>query len=314
MRCDEGSDQKKVLAPRERRDYINDLKGRYISERRSCNLIGMSRSGYRYRQKKKDDAELISKLREYSKAHPTSGYRFAWVHVRRCGMMVNHKLVHRLWRECGLCQPRRRKRRRAGPRSETPVRAEFRAHVWCYDFMEDRTINGQCLRILTVEDEFTREGLAAEVDFSMPASRVVEVLERLFSEYGAPQYLRSDNGPEFIADVLRRWLEDRGVKTEYIEPGKPWQNGKCERFNGTLRGECLDREVFHSLLDARVKTEEWRRYYSNERPHSSLGYLTPDEFARGARVPELERGRPSSSSFFVCAAQLASLAYCVRRR
>lgn len=256
----------------------------------------MSRSGYRNPPAGRDDAGLSSKLREYSKACPTAGYRFAWVHVRRDGLLVNHKRVHRVWRELGLCQPRRRKRLRRGPKLETPRQALFRGHVWCIDFMEDRTVRGQRLRILTAADEFTREGLAAEVDFSMPAKGVIEVLEGLFSEHGAPHYLRSDNGPEFISTALRCWLGKRGVKTQYIDPGKPWQNGKGERFNGSLRAECLEREVFHSLLDARVKTETWRRYYNAERPHSALGYLTPHEFAQGVRVPELERGRPSSSS------------------
>lgn len=256
----------------------------------------MSRSGYRHQQMEANDEELSSRLRECSSLWPASGYRIGWWYVRCAGLLVNHKRVHRVWRECGLSQPRRRRRLRRGPRGEMPQKATHRGHVWCYDFVEDRTVQGQKLRMLTVADEYTREGLAVEVDFSLPASRVIEVLERLFERYGAPEYLRSDNGPEFVSLALRRWLEQRGVRTVYIEAGKPWQNGKGERFNGSLRGECLSREVFYGLLDARTKVESWRRRYTEARPHSALGYLTPKEFATGVRRAALERGRPSSSS------------------
>lgn len=274
-------------------------------------LASMSRSGYRHEAKVKDDAALASLLRQYSKDAPTSGYRFAWVHVRRLGWSVNHKRVHRVWRDCGLSQPRRRKRLRRGPKTVVPVKAAFKGHVWCYDFVEDVTVRGTKLRFLTVEDEFTREGLAVSVGFSMPAVRVIEVLERLFAAHGACAYVRSDNGPEFIAFALRRMLEGQGVRTQYIDPGKPWQNGKGERFNGSLRCECLNRDEFHGLLDAQTKVESWRTHYNVDRPHSSLGYLTPAEFAQGIAVPELARGRPSSScapprsqgSLMACGAQ-----------
>jgi putative transposase len=144
--------------------------------------------------------------------------------------------------------------------------------------LKDQVLNGAAIRILTVMDEFTREGLALEVAGSMPARRVIAVLERLLAQHGAPGYIRSDNGPEFIAVALRLWLAGQGVQTLYIDPGSPWQNGREERFNGSVRDECLNLEVFASVGEARVKLEEYRRQYNGERPHSSLGYRTPLEF------------------------------------
>lgn len=207
--------------------------------------------------------------------------------------MVNHKRVERLWREAGLTQPRKRKRTRHKGRS-VPLAATHPNHVWTYDFIHDRTEQGQLLRILTVEDEHTREGLAVVVDRHLPASRVKEVLLRLFAKRGVPEYLRSDNGPELVAKELVEWLAAQGIKTHHIDPGSPWQNAYGESFHATLRRECLSRELFHTLVEARVKTERWRIRYNERRPHSSLGYLTPVEFRDGVRIPLLEWGRPST--------------------
>ena len=167
-------------------------------------------------------------------------------------------------------------------------------HVVTYDFVHDRTEDCQPLRMLTVEDEYTREGLVVAVERSMPSTRVKEVLEEIFGDRGAPEYLRSDNGSELVATELTAWLTEQGVKTHHIDPGSPWQNAYGESFNAILRRECLNREVFHSVLEARVKTESWRRRYNERRPHSSLGYRTPVQFRDGIRVPLLERGRPST--------------------
>ena len=175
-----------------------------------------------------------------------------------------------------------------------PLRATHRDHVWTYDFIHDRSENGQPLRFLTIEDEYTREGLAIEVDRHLPATRVKQVLVRLFAERGVPEYLRSDRGPEFLATELMEWLIAQGVKTHHIDPGSPWQNAYGESFNATLRRECLSRELFHSVLEARVRTVWWRQKYNERRPHSSLGFLTPVEFRDGVRIPLLERGRPST--------------------
>jgi putative transposase len=269
------------------------MKQESVSERRSCQLIGMWRSSYRYRPVVRDDGGLAAKLHEIAAEDATAGYRTAWAYLRQDGALVNHKRVQRVWKEEGLTQPVKKSRKR-GKGGSVPLQATHVNHVWTYDFIHDRTEDGQPLRFLTVEDEYTREGLAVVARRSMPADRVIEVLKVLFSERGAPEYLRSDNGPELIAAKLVEWLSKRGVQTHHIDPGSPWQNAYGESFNAILRRECLNRELFYGVLEARVKTEVWRQRYNNQRPHSSLGYRTPVQFRDGVRVPLLERGRPST--------------------
>jgi transposase InsO family protein len=194
----------------------------------------------------------------------------------------NAKRVQRLWREEGLKVPRRQhKRRRLGTSANGCVRkrAEYRNHVWSYDFTMDQTADGRRLKLMPVLDEFTREPLAIEVERSITAAEVIATLARLFRERGTPEFIRSDNGPEFIAKAVREWLAASGVKTLYIEPGSPWENAYVERFNGKLQDELPGRELFASLAEAKVLAEEYRLRYIHERPHSSLGYQTPAEFA-----------------------------------
>lgn len=198
----------------------------------------------------------------------------------RSGVQINHKKIERIWKEHGLCVPRTRRRRRRGKGTKVPVSAKYPNHVWTYDFMEDSCLNGQRLRLLTVVDEFTRESLAIHIDKSMPSAQIAIVLQLLFLTYGTPTYLRSDNGPEFIAHAIQAWLKKVGVKTKYIDPGKPWQNAFGESFNGRFRDECLNQEVFYSVPDAQAIVETWRRYYNGERLHSSLGYYTPESVRR----------------------------------
>ena len=269
------------------------MKQQSVSERRSCQLIGIWRSSYRYQPVVRDDGGLAARLHEIAAEDATAGYRTAWAYLRQDGVLVNHKRVQRVWKEEGLTQPVKKSRKRAKGGS-VPLQATHVNHVWTYDFIHDRTEDCQPLRFLTVEDEYTREGLIVAAGRSMPAERVIEVLEVLFSERGAPEYLRSDNGPELVAVKLVEWLSKRGVQTHHIDPGSPWQNAYGESFNATLRRECLDRELFYGVLEARVKTEMWRQRYNNRRPHSSLGYRTPVQFRDGVRVPLLERGRPST--------------------
>jgi putative transposase len=256
-------------------------------------LIGITRSSYRYRAIVRVDDGLGGKLHDIAMDDPTAGYRTAWAYLRHDGVVVNHKRVERVWKKEGLTQPvkKGRKRHKGG---SVPLEATHANHVWTYDFIHDRTEDGQALRMLTVEDEYTREGLAVEVGRSMQAKRVKEILVGLFGERGSPEYLRSDNGPELIATELTGWLVGEGVKTHHIDPGSPWQNAYGESFNAILRRECLNRELFYGVLEARVKTETWRRRHNERRPHSSLGYRTPVQFRDGVRVPLLERGRPST--------------------
>jgi len=269
------------------------MKQQWVSERRSCQLIGIWRSSYRYEPVRRDDSKLAAKLHKIASEDATAGYRTAWAYLRQDGVLVNHKRVQRVWKEEGLTQPIRKGRKRAKGGS-VPLQATHANHVWTYDFIHDRTEDGQPLRFLTVEDEYTREGLAVVAGRSMPADRVIEALKVLFSERGAPGYIRSDNGPELVAAKLVEWLGKQGVKTHHIDPGSPWQNAYGESFNAILRRECLNRELFYGVLETRVKTESWRRRYNERRPHSSLGYLTPVQFRDGVQISLLERGRPST--------------------
>lgn len=221
---------------------------------------------------------------ELVREHPRYGYRRVWALLRREGWRVNRKRIHRLWRGEGLKVPRKqRKRRHLGHRANGCARrrAEHKDHVWAWDFIHDRTRDGRLLKWLTLVDEYTREELALEVGRRMRATEVIDVLAELFAVRGVPKHIRSDNGPEFIAHAIRRWLAYAGVETLYIEPGSPWENGYAESFNSRLRDELLDREEFENLCDARAYGTRYRLEYNHRRPHSALGYRTPAEFAAG---------------------------------
>jgi putative transposase len=235
---------------------------------------------YKYQPEAKDDSQMIARLKEISARHPREGGRKAWKTLRRDGLHVNHKKVERLWRQHGLTVPATRRQRRRGKQLDRPIRPLYPNHVWAYDFMEDSLVHGRKLRILTVVDEFTRESHETYVAHSIPARKVIEVLEWLFLVHGTPAYLRSDNGPEFIATAIQEWLRQQHIQTAYIEPGKPWQNGVNESFNARLRDECLNMEWFYSLSDARWTIERYRRYFNEQRLHGAIGYIPPSEFRR----------------------------------
>jgi putative transposase len=206
------------------------------------------------------------------------GYRRVTAMLREEGFRVNHKRVERLWRREGLKVPQRqpkRKRLWLNDGSCIRLRPRYRNHVWSYDFMADRTSDGRALKLLTIIDEHSRECLAIDVSRRITSEEVIERLAQLFVERGTPVYLRSDNGPEFVAKAVREWLGKLGVGTLYIEPGSPWENGYIESFNGKLRDELLAREVFDTLLEAKVLVARWRRHYNQARPHSALGYRPP---------------------------------------
>jgi putative transposase len=198
--------------------------------------------------------------------------------LKRAGHAMNADRTHRLWRQAALQVPRRRPRRRVATGRPRPVPASGANQVWAYDFVFDTCANGQQLKCLTVIDEWTRESLAIDVAGGIRSGRVIDVLAQLVSVHGAPRYLRSDNGPEFVACAILRWLHEAGIETALIDPGKPWQNGADESFNGKFRDEFLTLQWFRNRVDAKVGTEQWRRHYNEVRPHSSLGYLTPLEF------------------------------------
>ena len=268
-----------MVSPQARREQVALACERGLSERRACGLLGISRStlGYELRLPPKD-APVIEAMKTLSAQYPRYGYRRIRIFLQRQGHALGWHRTHRLWRQAGLQLPRRRPRRRiagARPRLLPAAHANF---VWAYDFVFDATASGQQIKCLTVVDEFTRECLAIDVAGSIRSKRVIEVLARLVSTHGAPMFLRSDNGPEFVSRAILQWLAEAGIGTALIDPGKPWQNGTDESFNGRFRDECLSIEWFRSRDEARVVIEAWRRHYNAIRPHSSLNYLTPLEF------------------------------------
>lgn len=237
----------------------------------------------RYKPKRVDkDKPLIAAMKQLAGKYPRYGYRFITAKLHQEGWCVNHKRVQRIWRKEGLQVPYRGKRRRSQGSSENACfvkRAEFINHVWTYDFIEDQTEDGRKLKFLTVLDEYTRQSPAIEVGRTIRAKDVIAVLEYLFMARAAPGYIRSDNGSEFIAKRIRRWLADKHVETLYIAAGSPWENGYIESFHARLRDELLDREVFNSVKEAKVLVEVWRMEYNNHRPHSGLDYMTPAAFS-----------------------------------
>lgn len=257
---------------------MKDLMRFGLSQRRSCAVIGIGRSCARYSSCRSDDDELVKQVRKIAYRHPRYGYRRVWALLRRSGLEVNLKKVLRVWRKAELRLKRRPSRiRRKGNRVPGPLRAAYPRHVVTYDFMFDETADGKRLKILTVVDEFTRECLAITVGYRMTATQVMWALAKAFKAAGWPEYLRSDNGPEFIAEALEVWLKGHGVTTHHIDPGSPWQNAYAESFNDKLRTECLNLELFESGDEAQRILETWRCHYNRERPHSSLGYRTPAE-------------------------------------
>lgn len=271
-----------MTSAQQRRETVHHMKARGLSLRRSCALLSIGPSSLRNRPRlarRERNQLLVARLRAIARKHPRFGYRRAHALLGTDFGIVNVKRVHRLWRDEHLSVPARRKKRRRPDKKEVRALEATRPnHVWTYDFLFDSCANGQRLKLLTVTDEFTRESLAIEVGTRLKANGVIAVLERLFAERAAPVAIRSDNGPEFIAKAVQRWLERRNVQTAYIAPGSPWQNGFAESFNGRLRDECLKGEWFHNLAEAQVVIECWRKHYNEERPHSSLGYRTPQAF------------------------------------
>jgi putative transposase len=292
-----------------RRQQVDYGRERGLSARRACTLFSVARSTLAYCSRKEvKDAKVVERMTVLAAQYPRYGYRRIRIFLGRDGYAMSHGRAYRLWRLAKLQVPRKRRRKRLAsprPRPQTPIAVN---QVWSYDFVFDHCANGQRLKCLTVTDEFTKEGLAIDVGARIRSSRVIEVLSRLVSERGAPAFLRSDNGPEFVSQALLSWITQQGIDTALIDPGKPWQNGVGESFNGKFRDECLSLEWFRSRAEAKVIIEMWRRHYNAVRPHSSLDYLTPAAFAaqaarpaprsvtgRGAAVSEAYAPRPVAS-------------------
>jgi putative transposase len=291
------------VSPARKREAVVKLRDQFAtSERRACRVLGQPRSSQRRRPRPRaDETRLVERMLELVRLHPRYGYRFITEKLRQEGWCVNAKRIYRLWRREGLkVSKKKRKKRRLGTSTNAchRRRAEFKDHVWTWDFVFDRTESGTALKWLSIIDEYTRECLALKVDRGITSEDVIDTLAELFAMRGVPRHIRSDNGPEFIAHAIQRWTIQLGIETLYIEPGAPWENGYAESFHSRLRDEFLAIEVFESLAVARKLTAAWREDYNHYRPHSSLGYLTPAEFAARcpASAPKLLSATPPATS------------------
>jgi len=268
-----------------------------LSQRRACRVLGQPRSTQQYEaQVPEDEEKLVRRIEELALGYGRYGYRRVAAMLRMEGWRVNHKRVERLWRQEGLKVPQRQPKRRRlwwNDGSCLRLRPLYPNHVWSYDFLSARTSDSRPLKMLTVMDEYTRECLSIDVARRLKSDNVLERLMDLFIRRGIPEHLRSDNGSEFTAKTVREWLSRLDVRTLYIEPGSPWENGYIESFNGKLRDELLNGEIFDTVLEARVLTERWRQEYNHVRPHSALGYRPPAPAAiqpwpSGSATPRLQ--------------------------
>lgn len=250
-----------------------------LSERRACELNDMDRSSYRYEPGEDRDTELRTRLTELARQKPRFGYRRLGVLLERSGEAVNHKRLFRIYQEAGLAVRRRERKRLERGHAGMPLLSRPNQE-WSIDFVSDALATGRALRALTVVDGFTKEAPVIQVDSSLSAPRVTRALDEVIAERGKPEGIRVDNGPEFTSRCFVAWAEQRGITLIHIQPGKPVQNSFIESFNGRFRDECLNANWFTSMADARRKIEDWRIDYNQRRPHSSLAYRTPEEFAR----------------------------------
>lgn len=256
---------------------------RGIPQRRACALMQVARSSLHYVPTlPQKNAAVTHAMQRLSGQYPRYGSRRIRVFLAREGIEVGKEKCSRLWAEQGLQVPKKRPRRRVATKRPRPLAPAQANSVWSYDFVFDACANGQQLKCLTVVDEYTREALAIDVAGSIRSARVIEVLSKLISVRGAPRYLRSDNGPEFVSVALLKWVTGQGIECALIDPGKPWQNGTTESFNGKFRDECLAMEWFRNRLEAKIVIEDWRQHYNCVRPHSSLDYQTPQAFSTKA--------------------------------
>jgi putative transposase len=284
------------VSPSRKREAAVKLQAEFaVSERRACRVVGQPRTSQRYLARPRDDeAALVKRMLELVRQRPRFGYRRIAALLRKEFWRASATRIYRLWRREGLKVPQKKRKRRRLGKSENGChrrRALDKDHVWCWDFVFDHTTSGSTLKWLSIVDEYTRECLALKVDRSITSEDVIDTLAELFAMRGVPKHIRSDNGPEFIARAIQRWLAQVEVETLYVEPGSPWENGFAESFHSRLRDEFLALEAFESLVAARKLTQAWKDDYNNHRPHSSLGYVTPVEFA--VRCTASVRATPS---------------------
>jgi putative transposase len=288
----------------ERRRAVTYLRSQHaVSERRACEVLSMHRSSYRHEGTRRAVDAVHGEVVRLSERYPYWGYRKIYDLIERERFPVGRERVRLIRRREGLqVVQKRRKRRVLGSTTAWVHRAERPRHVWSYDFVFDATADARSLKFLTVVDEFTREGLAVHCGSSLTSTDVIRLLGELVGRHGAPECIRSDNGPEFIAEAVKDWLADRAIGTHFIDPGSPWQNAYNESFNSIFRTTCLDRWLFESVSEARAVTTQWLEEYNTIRPHGSLGGRTPVHFAQAwtdahrrqinddAEIPNLESG------------------------
>ncbi|MES0865028.1 IS3 family transposase [Ruegeria sp. SCPT10] len=270
----------KLLSPARRRACIGHVRNQLnVSERRACRVLGQHRSTQRrVPQGRADEDRLVADMIELTRQYGRYGYRRIAALLREAGWSVSDGRIERLWRREGLKVPVKQPKKGRlwlNDGSCVRLRPEYRNHVWSYDFVHCRTDDGKVFRTLNILDEYSRECLAIRVERKLNSVDVIDALTDLFILRGAPRFIRSDNGPEFVAQAVRDWIAAVGAKTAYIEPGSPWENGYCESFNGRMRDELLNGEIFYSLREAQILIEQWRKHYNTKRPHSALGYRPP---------------------------------------
>lgn len=275
-----------MVSPEQKRRAVTSVtEAGLCSLRRACRYLGLSRSSYFYTPTERADyqARLIERIKELSKEHPTYGYRFIAALLRREGWRVNRKKVQRIRRAEGLqaLVPKKKRSRRGVCSAEKPPRSEGPNDVWSWDFIFDTTENGKNIKILSIVDEATRFCIDLHVNRKIGSRQVRDALDQACHRFGPPKCLRSDNGPEFVAEAIRKWIERRGIDCDFIEPGSPWQNPFVESFHSRFRNDCLNREWFINELDARVSIADWREKYNQRRPHSGLDYRSPAELYLG---------------------------------
>ena len=271
-----------MVTPASKRSVVQDLKTQHhLSERRSCQLVGISRSSYHYQAHPRDDAEIRSRLCELASRYPRYGYLLLWRLLRAEGLVVNKKRVYRIYKEEGLQVPKRKRNKLIRTRQPQTLPEQVNDR-WSMDFVSDRLSNGRPFRILNVMDDCSRELIGQYIGFTIGSRQVISLLEQLIAERCRPHSIVCDNGPEFTSKKMHFWSQDSGVKLHFIQPGKPTQNAFVESLNGKFRENCLSQHVFRSLADACHIIEQWRYHYNHERPHSSLDYMTPAAYA--ARV------------------------------
>ena len=277
-----------MVGPSQQKKAVEHVVDRGLcSERRACRYLGVARSSYRYTPQPipARKQQLHQRIIALSWRHPRVGYRRLRALLVQEGWTVSRKQVQRIRRRAGLkVRPKPKKIPRRGASTGLPTQATHRNHVWTWDFIFDRTDRGGTLKMMTLLDEYSRQCLAIHVDRQITADGVLAVLRTAMARFGTPKYIRSDNGSEFIAKKVQKALKKRSIKTLYIDPGSPWQNGYIESFHSRFRDECLVREWLLNLREARVVVEDWRRWYNEERPHSRLGYLSPEAFLKQRRL------------------------------